>query len=350
MVTLEAILPLLRWIAVSVYPCVVVQEEKLMNKKPVVLVTRKLPAAVEQRLQKDFEPRLNADDRVYAQEELLQLSQGADAIIPTHTERLDAALIGRLPDSIRAICSFSVGFDHIDLPAAKSRGIIVTNTPDVLSDATAEIAMLLLLGAARRAHEGEQLIRTASWREWSPTYRLGLQITGKRLGIIGMGRVGQVMAQRARGFAMEIHYYNRKRLEPELEAGAQFHADLDDLLAVSEFLSIHCPATPETRHLLNAERIGRLPDGAVVVNTARGAVVDDDALIAALTSGKLFSAGLDVFNNEPDIDPRYRELENCFLLPHIGSATRETRDAMGFRALDNLDAIVAGRQPGDRLI
>jgi lactate dehydrogenase-like 2-hydroxyacid dehydrogenase len=321
-----------------------------MNKKPVILVTRKLPAAVEGRLQELFEPRFNPDDRVYGQDELLRLSQGADAIIPTHTERLDAALIGRLPDSIRAICSFSVGYDHIDLPAAKSRGIIVTNTPDVLSDATAEIAMLLMLGAARRAHEGEQLIRTATWREWSPTYRLGIQVTGKRLGIIGMGRVGQVVARRARGFDMEVHYFNRRRVSPDLEGGARYHDDLDELLAVSDFLSINCPATPDTRHLLNAERIARLPDGAVVVNTARGAVVDDDALIAALASGKLFAAGLDVFNGEPDIDPRYRELDNCFLLPHIGSATRETRDAMGFRALGNLEAIMAGREPGDRLV
>jgi len=321
-----------------------------MNEKPVVLVTRKLPDAVEERLRRSFDPRLNADDRVYTQGELLELAQGADAIVPTHTERLDAELIRRLPDSIRAICSFSVGFDHIDLQAAKARGIIVTNTPDVLSDATAEIALLLMLGAARRAHEGEQLIRTATWLEWSPTYRLGIQVTGKRLGIIGMGRVGQVLARRARGFDMEIHYYNRQRLSPELEAGARYHEDLDELLAVSQFLSIHCPATADTHHLLNAERIARLPDGAVVVNTARGAVVDDDALIAALSSGKLFAAGLDVYNGEPNIDPRYRELENTFLLPHIGSATRETRDAMGFRALDNLDAIMAGREPADRLV
>lgn len=321
-----------------------------MNEKPVVLVTRKLPDAVEDRLRRSFDPRLNADDSVYTQDELLELAQGADAIVPTHTERLNAELIRRLPDSIRAICSFSVGFDHIDLQAAKARGIIVTNTPDVLSDATAEIALLLMLGAARRAHEGEQLIRTATWREWSPTYRLGIQVTGKRLGIVGMGRVGQVLARRARGFNMEIHYYNRHRLSPELEAGAEYHGDLDELLAVSQFLSIHCPATADTHHLLNAERIAHLPDGAVVVNTARGAVVDDDALIAGLSSGKLFAAGLDVYNGEPNIDPRYRELDNTFLLPHIGSATRETRDAMGFRALDNLDAVIAGREPLDRLV
>ena len=320
-----------------------------MSAKPVVLVTRRLPDAVEQRLRHDYDARLNADDEVYSSDRLLTLADGADAIIPCHTERLDSDLIARLPDSIRAICSFSVGYDHIDLAAAKSRGIVVTNTPDVLNNATAEIAMLLLLGAARRAHEGARMLRTDSWADWSATGQLGIEVTGKRLGIIGMGRVGQMMARRARGFDMEIHYYNRRRLSPEIEAGAHYHAELNELLSLSQFLSIHCPATPETHHLLNAERIAMLPDDAVVVNTARGAVVDDDALVVALKSGKLFAAGLDVFNGEPNIDPRYRDLDNCFLLPHVGSATRETRDAMGFRALDNLDAVMAGREPRDRL-
>ena len=320
-----------------------------MSAKPVVLVTRRLPDAVEQRLRHDYDARLNADDEVYSSDRLLTLADGADAIIPCHTERLDSDLIARLPDSIRAICSFSVGYDHIDLAAAKSRGIVVTNTPDVLNNATAEIAMLLLLGAARRAHEGARMLRTDSWADWSATGQLGIEVTGKRLGIIGMGRVGQVMARRARGFDMEVHYYNRRRLSPEIEAGAHYHAELNELLSLSQFLSIHCPATPETHHLLNAERIAMLPDDAVVVNTARGAVVDDDALVVALKSGKLFAAGLDVFNGEPNIDPRYRDLDNCFLLPHVGSATRETRDAMGFRALDNLDAVMAGREPRDRL-
>lgn len=321
-----------------------------MSKKAVVLVTRKLPAAVEARLERNYDARFNGEDRIYSSEEIVQLAAGADAILPCHTEKLSAEVIGRLPDSVRAICSFSVGFDHIDLNAAKARGITVTNTPDVLSDATAEIAMLLLLGAARRASEGEQEIRLGSWGDWSPTYRLGIQVTGKRLGILGMGRVGQIMAKRARGFDMEIHYYNRRRLSPDLEAGAIYHQQLEQLLPRCDFLSIHCPATPETHRLMNAERIGLLPDGAILVNTARGAIVDDEALIAALRSGKLFAAGLDVFNNEPNIDPRYRELDNLFMLPHIGSATRETRDAMGFRALDNLDAIVAGDEPLDRLV
>ena len=320
-----------------------------MSDKAGVFVTRKLPQAVEARLAHDYDARFNKEDKVYTSEELIELAAGADAIIPCHTEKLTAEVIQHLPDSIRAICSFSVGYDHIDLDAAKARGITVTNTPEVLSDATAEIAMLCLLGAARRAYEGEREIRTETWADWSATYQLGIQVTGKRLGILGAGRVGQIMARRARGFDMEIHYYNRNRLPADVEAGAIYHESVEALLPNCDFLSIHCPATPETHHLINAERIALMPDGAVVVNTARGAVVDDTALIEALRSGKLFAAGLDVFNNEPNIDPRYKELPNTFLLPHIGSATRETRDAMGFRALDNLDAIIAGGEPRDRL-
>lgn len=320
-----------------------------MNDRPAVLVTRKLPQAVEERLARDYDTRFNRDDRVYSSDELIELATGAFAIIPCHTEKLDAGVIARLPDTVRAICSYSVGYDHIDLAAAGSRGIIVTNTPEVLSDATAEIAMLLLLGAARRAFEGERQIRTDTWAEWSAIHQLGIQVTGKRLGILGMGRVGRIMARRGRGFDMEIHYHNRHRLPPDLEQGAIFHDSVEALLPHCDFLSIHCPATPDTHHLISAERLALLPDDAVVVNTARGAVVDDDALIDALRSGRLFAAGLDVFNHEPDIDPRYRGLSNAFLLPHVGSATRETRDAMGFRALDNLDAIVAGREPRDRL-
>jgi lactate dehydrogenase-like 2-hydroxyacid dehydrogenase len=321
-----------------------------MTEKPAVLVTRRLPEAVEQRLQRDYAPRLNEQDRIYTADELIAFADGAVAIIPCHTEKLTAQVIGSLPDSIRAICSFSVGYDHIDLNAASKRGITVTNTPEVLSDATAEIAMLLLLGAARRVYEGEQQIRTDTWPDWSAVAQLGLQVTGKKLGILGMGRVGQVLAKRARGFDMEIHYYNRKRLPADIEQGAVYHESVEALLPHCEFLSIHCPATPETTGLLNRKNIDLLPDGAVVVNTARGAVVDDDALIAALKSGKLFAAGLDVFNNEPNIHPEYKTLKNTFLLPHIGSATNETRDAMGFRALDNLDAIMAGKVPVDKLV
>jgi lactate dehydrogenase-like 2-hydroxyacid dehydrogenase len=321
-----------------------------MKNRFVVLVTRKLPPNVEDRLRRDYEPHFNAEDRLYTTDELIKLAQGADIILPCHTEKLSADVIARLPASIKAIVCFSVGTDYVDLAAAKARNIIVTNTPDVLTDATAEIAMLLMLGAARRASEGERLIRAGKWNTWSPTFMIGRQVTGKRLAIVGMGRVGQATAQRARGFDMTILYSNRSRLAPELEKGATYYQSVEAMLPHCDYLALHCPATPETHHLLNAKRIALLPDGAIVVNTARGSVVDDDALVAALKSGKVAAAGLDVFNGEPNnIHPVYRELENTFLLPHIGSATFETRDAMGYRALDNLDAIAAGREPHDRV-
>jgi lactate dehydrogenase-like 2-hydroxyacid dehydrogenase len=325
------------------------KEVNEMSTKPVVLVTRKLPEAVEDRLRRDYAPRLNPDDRLYTADEIVERAEGAEAVLPCHTEKFTATVIARLPDSVKVVANFSVGYDHVDTEAAKARGLIVTNTPDVLSDATAETTMLLMIGAARRAGEGEALVRTRTWKDWSPSFMVGIQVTGKRLGIVGMGRVGQVVAKRARGFDMEIHYANRRRLDSETEAGAVYHESVEALLPHCQFLSLHCPATPETKNLLDAARIAQLPDDAVVVNTARGAVIDDAALIAALKSGKVAAAGLDVFNNEPDIDPGYRELKNTFLLPHIGSATRETRDAMGFRALDNLDAIFAGREPRDRV-
>ncbi len=320
-----------------------------MTKKPVVLVCRHLPDDVEARLGRDYDPRLNPADRVYSGDELVKLSAGTDAILACHSEIFSAEVIARLPASVKAIANFSVGYDHVDVKAAKARGLIVTNTPGVLNDATAEIAMLLLLGAARRAAEGEHMMRTNAWTKWSPAFMVGTQVTGKRLGIVGMGRVGRIFACRARGFDMEIHYSNRTRLPPELEQGAIHHASVEDLLPHAQFLSLHCPATPETRGLMNAARFALLPRGAIVVNTGRGAVVDDDALIAALKSGHVAAAGLDVFNNEPNVHPGYRELWNTFLLPHIGSATRETRNAMGFRALDNMDAIFAGREPPDRV-
>ncbi|MBM3565791.1 MAG: D-glycerate dehydrogenase [Alphaproteobacteria bacterium] len=319
------------------------------RKKPSVLVCRRLPDDVQARLKRDYDPRFNETDRVYSGDELVKLSEGADAILACHSEIFSADVIARLPKSVRAVANFSVGYDHVDVKAAKARGLIVTNTPDVLNDATAEIAMLLLLGAARRAAEGERIMRNNEWKEWSPAFMVGTQVTGKRVGVVGMGRVGQILARRARGFDMEVHYYNRHRLSPDLEHGATYHPTLESLLPVSQFLSIHCPATPETRGMMNAARFALLPRGAIVVNTGRGAVVDDEALIAALKSGHLGAAGLDVFNNEPNVHPGYRQLWNTFLLPHIGSATRETRNAMGFRALDNLDAVFAGQEPRDRV-
>ncbi len=311
--------------------------------KPKILVARKLPPAVEARLSRDYDVRLNESDRIYSRRELCEALAGFDGLIVTPSETLDAATIAELPETIGIIATFSVGYDHIDVPAAVEKGIVVTNTPGVLDDATADIAMLLLLAAARRAHEGEALVRADRWRGWHTQMLLGVHVTGKRLGIYGMGRIGQAMARRARGFDMEIHYHNRRPVAEAAALGARYHDSLDSLLEVSDFLSIHCPSTDETRSSIDARRLSLLPEGAVLINTARGDIVDDDALIAALQSGRLFAAGLDVFRGEPAIDPRYRELDNAFLLPHLGSATVETRDAMGYSCCDNLDAYFAGR-------
>lgn len=317
--------------------------------KPVVLVTRKLPDSVEDRLRRDYDPILNPDDTLYTSEQIIERAREADAILPCHTEKFGAEVIARLPQRVRVIANFSVGYDHVDTAAAKAKGLIVTNTPDVLSDATAELTIMLMLGAARRASEGERLVRTREWKDWSPSFMVGTQMTGKRLGILGFGRVGRVVAKRARAFDMEIHYNDIKRAPAELEEGAVFHATPEELMPHCDFLALHCVSSPQTIKLLNAKLIALLPDGAIVVNASRGVVVDDDALVAALKSGKLTAAGLDVYNNEPDIHAEYRQLPNVFLMPHIGSATKETRIAMGFRALDNLDAVFAGREPRDRV-
>ena len=318
-----------------------------MSPKPTILVTRKLPAAVEDRLQRDYEARLNPDDRLYSPDELIEGARGAQAILPCHTERFTADVVQRLPREVRIIANFSVGYDHVDLEAARAKGIVVTNTPDVLSDATAELTMMLMIGAARRAAEGERLVRERRWKDWSPAFMVGTQVTGKRLGILGMGRVGRVVARRARGFDMRIHYHDLRAL-PDSDHDV-YHATLEDMLPHCDFLSLHCNVTPATRGLIDARRLALLPDGAILVNAARGALGDDDALVEALKSGKLRAAGIDAYNNEPHVDPRLTALPNTFLMPHIGSATRETRDAMGFRALDNLDAFFAGREPGDRV-
>ncbi len=322
-----------------------------MSDKPVILVGRKLPENVEARLKRDYAPRLNPEDRLYTPDELLSLCAGADGVLPCHSEHFSADVVAKLPDSVRIIANFSVGYDHVDTAACKERGIVVTNTPDVLSDATAEIAVLCMLGAARRASEGDRMVRDGRWDFWSPSFMVGVQVTGKRLGIIGMGRVGQVMARRGRGFDMDIHYHNRTRLAPDVEKtlGAHYHETVESLIASADVLSLHCPSTPETKGFMNAEMFALLPDGAIFVNTARGALVDEGALVGALASGKLFAAGLDVFATEPGGNPDLSKLDNVFMLPHIGSATFDTRDAMGYRALDNLDAFFAGRAPGDRV-
>jgi len=320
----------------------------MTNRKPRVLATRHFPPDVEARLAANFDAVLNPDDRLFDGPSLARASEGCDAILCAAGDPLNAETIAKLPTSVRMIATFSVGYEHVDVAAAAKRKIAVSNTPDVLTDATADIAMLCLLGAARRAHEGTTMLRTHHWVGWSPTQLMGVHVTGKRLGILGMGRIGQAMADRARAFRMTIHYSNRSRLPPDLEKGAVFHADADAMLPHCDFLSINAPLTPITRKWVNAERIARLPKGAVVINTARGGVVDDDALIAALKSGYLAAAGLDVFDGEPRIHAGYYGLENAFLLPHMGSATVDTRNAMGFKALDNLEAfLLRGQSPPD---
>ncbi len=320
-----------------------------MTDKPVLWITRKLSDATEARAARDYDVILNPEDRVFSRDEIVEMSSRVDAILPCHSEIFDAETVARLDPRVKIIANHSVGVDHCDLDALKSRGIVVTNTPDVLSKATAEIALLLMLAAARRAGEGDRLVRAGEWDSWSPSFMVGTQMTDKRLGIVGMGRVGQAFAKLVAGFDMEILYYNRNRLPPEQERGATYHETVEDLLPHCDFVSLHCPATPETENLMNAERLALLPDGAILVNTARGKLVDEDALIAALKSGKLAAAGLDVFKTEPGGNPAFAALDNIFMLPHIGSATRETRDAMGFRALDNLDAFFAGNAPRDRV-
>lgn len=321
----------------------------IMNEKPILWITRKLSANTERRASQNYQVILNPEDTLVTPDEIVNRSHEVDAILPCHSEVFSRDVVQCLGQRVRIIANHSVGVDHCDLNALSERGIVVTNTPDVLSDATAEIAMLLLLGAARRAIEGDTMVRGLQWKSWSPSFMVGHQVTGKRLGIIGMGRVGLVMAKRAAGFDMQIHYHNRNRLAPESENGAVFQKDLDSLLRVSDFLSLHCPTTDETRGLMDERAFSLLPDNAVIVNTARGALVDENALLNALTSGKIAAAGLDCFQVEPGGNPDFAVHQNVFMLPHIGSATLETRDAMGFRALDNLDAFFSGREPQDRI-
>ncbi len=317
--------------------------------RPTVWIPRRLSDATLERAQADYNCIINWDDTESSADDIVAMSARVDAIIPCHSERFTAEVAARLDPRLKVIANHSVGVDHCDLPALRARGIAVTNTPDVLSDATAEIAMLLMLGAARRAVEGDRLVRTRAWDFWSPSFMVGKQVSGSRIGIVGMGRVGRAFARMARGFGMEIHYHNRSRLAPDEEAGATYHATLDSLLRVSDFLSLHCPATPETTGLINSATLSMLPEGAVLVNTARGALVNEAALMAALDSGRLAAAGLDCFVTEPGGNPALAVYESVFMLPHIGSATVKTRDAMGFRALDNLDAFFAGKTPKDLL-
>ena len=301
-----------------------------------ILITRKLMKSSEKYASSIFDVKLNKEDKLLTKDEIISQSNECDGILSSLTEKLDNGTILKLSDKVKIISNFAVGFGNIDLDAAKKKNIIVTNTPDVLTDATAEIAMLVLLGAARRVKEGAEWAKRKNWG-WSANFLIGKQLTGSRLGILGMGRIGRAVADRARSFGMKIHYYNRSRLDSDLEKGANYHKSLESLLSVSDFFSINCPATKETKHIINKKTIRYFPDGAVISNSARGDMINDDAMVEALKNGKIFSLGLDVYNGEPNIHPEYLTLPNVFVLPHLGSATIKTRTAMGDLAISNID-------------
>ena len=301
-----------------------------------ILITRRLLRVCEEKASKIFGVKLNGNDELYSQSKLIELSQGCDAILTSITDKMDKDTINKLPDSIKAISNFAVGFGNIDLKTAKDRGIIVTNTPDVLTDATAEIAMLLILGAARRASEGIEYAKNNNWK-WSTDFLIGKQLTGARLGVLGMGRIGRAVAKLAKAFGMIINYHNRSKLSPELEDGAIYHDSIKSLFSVSDFLSINCPATKETLNIINKETLEYFPTGAIITNSARGDMIDDDAMIDALDRRKIYAVGLDVYKGEPNLNPGYLKHKSAFILPHLGSATKETRTAMANLAIDNLD-------------
>ena len=312
-----------------------------------ILVTRNLLPENEERVKKLFDAKLNKADNILSAEELINQSKDCDGILCIGGNKFDKAIIDQLSSSVKIIANYAVGYNNVDVDAAKQRGIVVTNTPEVLTDATADISILLLLGASRRAYEGRKHAETQSWN-WSTNFLMGKQMSNKKLGILGMGRIGRAVAQRARGFGMEIHYHNSK-LSPDLELGATYHDNIKSLFSQSDFLSINCPATAETTNLLNEETINFLPDKAVVANAARGDIIDDAAMIKAMKSGKIFALGLDVYNGEPKINEEYLQLDNLFLLPHLGSSTKRTRIDMGDRAIDNLETFFSGKTPLDKV-
>jgi lactate dehydrogenase-like 2-hydroxyacid dehydrogenase len=324
--------------------------DKTQHPRLSIAITRALPPPVIEMFEERHDVWVNPDDRTLTPHELQQAAKGADALVVTAFNRLDADAIAQLPAGLRIIATYSVGIEHIDLEAASRRGIAVLSTPDVLSDSVAEMAILLMLGAARRVHEGNGLLYDRSWAGWTPTQLVGVQVTGRRIGILGMGRIGRTIARRARGFDMVVHYHNRQRLEPALEDGARYHATVDGLLADSDVLVLAAPSTPQTKGLLDQARLALMPADAIVVNIARGDLVDDAALIAALRSGRIAAAGLDVFNNEPRLHEGYLGLPNVFLQPHQGSSTLTARLAMGRILLDGIDAVLAGAPAPSRLV
>ena len=321
--------------------------------RPKILITRRWPRAVERRLSERYDATFNVDDQPMKAEALGQALKDFDALCPTVSDTIDAAVLGQARGGRgRIVGNYGVGVNHIDLSAAAELGLVVTNTPGVLTDATAELAMTLVLMAARRAGEGERELRSGRWSGWRPTHNVGTQVTGASLGLVGFGRIAQAMARMAhRGFGMRILYNSRRRAPPEVEAetGAVYHPEVDSLLAQSDFVSLHCPGGPETFHLIDERRLGLMKPSAFLINTARGPVVDEAALARALEAGRIGGAGLDVYEAEPKVEPALLKLDNVVLLPHLGSATEQSRIAMGMKVADNLDAFFDGREPPDRV-
>ena len=321
-------------------------------KKPLVIVTRKLPDVIETRMMELFDPRLNLDDHPMTPQELIAAVQQADVLVPTVTDRIDAALLQHAGPRLKLIASFGTGVDHIDAATARAKGITVTNTPGVLTEDTADMTMALILALARRLVEGERLVREGRWQGWGPTLMLGHRLGGKRLGIIGMGRIGEAVARRARGFGLSIHYHNRRRVPEAVaqELEATYWESLDQMLARMDIVSVNCPHTPATFHLLSARRLKLLRRECLIVNTARGEIIDEDELTRMLVAGEIAGAGLDVFEHEPAVNPKLLRLQNVVLLPHMGSATLEGRIGMGEKVIVNIKTFTDGHRPPDRVI
>ena len=301
-----------------------------------VLITTKLLKSNEDRISKLWDAKLNSNNEIYSKSKLIELSKDCDGILSSILDKIDKNTINKLSDKVKIISNFAVGFGNIDIEAASKRNIAVTNTPDVLTDATADIAMLLILGASRRVKEGMQWARNKNWR-WSADFLIGKQLSGSKLGILGMGRIGRALAKRAKAFGMEIHYHNRSKLNQDLEAGAIYHENIESLFSISEVLSINCPATKETKKIINKKTLKFFSREAVIINSARGDMIDDDAMVESLKNNKIFALGLDVYNGEPDIHPEYLTLPNVYVLPHLGSSTKKTRTAMADLAINNID-------------
>ena len=324
----------------------------MSQKKPVVVVTRKLPDSIETRMMELFDARLNLDDKPMSKIELIEAIKTADVLVPTVTDRVDSKLLSQAGENLRLIANYGTGVDHIDLASARQRGITVTNTPDVLTEDTADMTMALMLAVPRRIAEGTRALRSEDWHGWSPTWMLGHRIYGKRLGIIGMGRIGTAVARRAKGFGLSVHYHNRHRVHGDVEAEleATYWESLDQMLARVDIVSVNCPHTPATFHLLSARRLQLLQPHAYVVNTSRGEVIDENALTRMLIAGEIAGAGLDVFEHEPAVNPKLLNLDNVLLLPHMGSATVEGRIDMGEKVLVNIKTFADGHKPPDRVI